>query len=82
MPGTPPERAGVRAEHLLAGFRAWNWPQHLQVTVSIGSSSVRAGEDFNSLLARADAALYAAKSSGRDRAVVQGEAELDGSLVS
>ncbi|CAM4433171.1 GGDEF domain-containing protein [Deinococcus marmoris] len=46
MPGTPPERAGVRAEHLLAEFRAWNWPQHLQVTVSIGSSSVPGRRGF------------------------------------
>ncbi|OLV18811.1 GGDEF domain-containing protein [Deinococcus marmoris] len=81
MPGTPPERAGVRAERLLAEFRAWNWPQHLGVTASIGSSSVRVGEDFSGLLARADAALYAAKSSGRDRAVVRGEAELEESAL-
>jgi diguanylate cyclase (GGDEF)-like protein len=76
MPGTTPERARVRAEQLLAEFRACAWPHHLQVTVSIGSSSVQAGEDFNGLLARADDALYAAKSSGRDRAVMQGHAEL------
>ncbi|GGL91711.1 hypothetical protein GCM10010840_32260 [Deinococcus aerolatus] len=79
MPGTTPERAQIRAQQLLAEFRAWTWPQHLQVTVSIGSSSVRPGEDFNGLLARADAALYAAKASGRDRAVVQGHADLGGS---
>ena len=75
MPGTTPDRARARAEQLLAEFREWAWPHHLQVTVSIGSSSVRSGEDFNGLLARADAALYAAKSSGRDRAVMQGHAE-------
>ncbi len=75
MPGTTPQRASARAGQLLAEFRSWAWPHHLQVTVSIGSSSVRAGEDFNGLLARADNALYEAKSSGRDRAVTQGHAE-------
>lgn len=82
LPGTAQRRAAERAEQLLAEFRAWPWPHGLQVTVSIGVSSVRAGEDFNGLLARADAALYAAKSSGRDRAVVHGYAALPAVLAS
>ena len=73
MPGTTPERAQVRAEHLLAEFRAWSWPHGLNITVSIGSGSVRPGEDFSALLARADEALYAAKSAGRDQAVIEGD---------
>lgn len=40
------------------------------VTVSIGAASLRPGEDWRSLLARADAALYRAKNEGRNRAVV------------
>ena len=72
MPGTSPERARIRAEHLLSEFRAWPWPHGLRVTVSIGSSSVQLGEAFSGLLARADEALYAAKLSGRDRAVMHG----------
>ena len=72
MPGTTPERARLRAEQLLSDFRAWPWPHGLKVTVSIGSSSIQRGEAFGALLARADQAMYAAKSAGRNRAVVYG----------
>jgi diguanylate cyclase len=49
--------------------------QHLRcrgevVTVSIGGASLNAGEDMQRWLARADAALYAAKNTGRNCAVV------------
>jgi diguanylate cyclase len=37
------------------------------VTVSIGASSYRPGEDADSFVARADAALYSAKQGGRNR---------------
>jgi diguanylate cyclase (GGDEF)-like protein len=36
------------------------------ITVSIGIASARAGEDFDALLARTDAALYRAKRDGRN----------------
>lgn len=66
MPGAAAERAKFRAEQLLADFRAHAWPRGLHLTVSIGTSTVRPGEDFSALLARADESLYAAKSAGRD----------------
>ena len=40
------------------------------VRVSAGVASLRAGEDWSRWLARADAALYAAKHGGRDQVVV------------
>jgi diguanylate cyclase len=40
-----------------------------QITVSIGMGSYRRGEEVNALLDRADQALYAAKSGGRNRVV-------------
>jgi diguanylate cyclase (GGDEF)-like protein len=42
-------------------------------TVSLGLAEQQEGEDFDSLYARADAALYAAKANGRDRVVVAPE---------
>lgn len=41
-----------------------------QVTVSIGAAALRKGEDWQSWLARADAALYCAKHEGRNCTVV------------
>jgi len=40
-----------------------------QITVSVGVSAYRRGEEINALLDRADQALYAAKSGGRNRVV-------------
>ena len=39
----------------------------IRVTLSIGLAEARVGDTVNSLLERADAALYAAKAAGRDR---------------
>lgn len=44
----------------------------LAVTVSVGYGQARAGEDADTLLARVDAAMYAAKAGGRNR-VAQAE---------
>jgi len=41
----------------------------IRITASLGVAEQRADEDFASLYARADAALYAAKAGGRDRVV-------------
>jgi diguanylate cyclase len=45
------------------------------VTVSIGAGFHRSGDTTVTLLARADAALYAAKEGGRNRLVIDGEDE-------
>jgi diguanylate cyclase (GGDEF)-like protein/PAS domain S-box-containing protein len=42
----------------------------IAVTVSIGGTRVHPGDDSDALLARADAALYEAKDSGRNRVVL------------
>jgi diguanylate cyclase (GGDEF)-like protein len=41
--------------------------RHIRVTGSFGLAQLRPGEDFDSLYARADAALYDAKQAGRNR---------------
>jgi diguanylate cyclase len=41
------------------------------VTVSLGVASLRPSEDTETLLHRADAALYRAKTEGRNRVVVE-----------
>lgn len=45
-------------------------PGSPSVTISIGGATQRAGESIDDWLARADAALYAAKGAGRNRVVV------------
>ncbi|MFC4424984.1 diguanylate cyclase domain-containing protein [Deinococcus navajonensis] len=47
------------------------------VTVSAGLSAKRRGETFEQVQARADALLYAAKASGRNRLVTDGAAQTD-----
>lgn len=59
------------AERLLRATRNVRLPEvdpELRVGTSIGVAEARAGDTCESLFARADAALYRAKSTGRDRA--------------
>ncbi|HXD59526.1 MAG TPA: GGDEF domain-containing protein [Thermoleophilaceae bacterium] len=67
LPGVGLEKAAEIAERLRqAAERAR--PEGLEVTVSVGVAVARGKElDFDDLYARADAALYAAKDSGRNR---------------
>jgi diguanylate cyclase (GGDEF)-like protein len=60
-------------ERLRMAIATEPWPQDrgaLTVTVSIGGALRRPGESASSLVARADAGLYAAKASGRNRVVI------------
>ena len=45
-------------------------------TISIGISTLRGFEALPDLMRRADAALYAAKAMGRNRAVCEAETEI------
>lgn len=70
-PDTTEEQAGVVAGRLLEATRALRFPNidpELRVSVSIGIAQCRRDEGRDSLLDRADAALYRAKQRGRDRA--------------
>jgi diguanylate cyclase (GGDEF)-like protein len=75
LPETPAEGAKVVAERIRARIRETEFPggetQPLgRVTVSIGVATLAHGEDAAALVERADRALYAAKTQGRDRIVV------------
>lgn len=64
-------RHAIEAAPLIAG------DQNLSLTVSIGvAGAPQHGDDPNTLYRRADAALYEAKSAGRDQVVVYGRALL------
>lgn len=65
----PDEAAGAfeRVRRALAEHAWGEIAEGLQVSVSIGVTAVRAGEDLVTALARADALLYRAKHEGRDR---------------
>jgi two-component system cell cycle response regulator len=72
LPDTGPEAAGRAAERLRAAVANAGGPVH--VTASVGWAVLRDGEAPDDLVRRADSALYAAKSEGRDR--VSGAATL------
>ena len=58
--------AHTRLSELRRRLHARNWPAGLQVTISFGLTALVSGDTQESALARADSALYAAKTSGRD----------------
>ncbi|WP_017303525.1 GGDEF domain-containing protein [Spirulina subsalsa] len=56
-----------RAEELRTCLATYNHPNVGQVTASLGIASTTGGETPETLIARADAALYRAKQQGRNR---------------
>lgn len=61
-------RAGVAAAEVQSSeVREGSAPSAIRVTISIGVAELRGDEPFESVLKRADRALYAAKDLGRDR---------------
>ncbi len=53
--------------------------EHLgRVTISVGAAVLRPGDTVQSLIARADACLYAAKRNGRNRVICETDPELAG----
>jgi len=71
LPDTDLDAALVAAERLRAALdrSAEGAAAEVPYTVSIGLAMLEPGEDFDSLMLRADAALYAAKEAGRNRVV-------------
>lgn len=77
LPDTPLDdalRVAERIRRRIAALAIETEQALLQVTVSIGVAQLRADEDIEAMLARADAALYRAKAEGRDRCLAAPEA--------
>ena len=72
LPEVSPAEALARAEGLRHTFAQLFVPElpDLRVSVSIGIAQARDGVGFETLMLRADAALYTAKHGGRDRVAV------------
>jgi len=76
LPDTGHEEATQLAETLRRttereAFLASNGGERLSITISLGVAELRPAEPREELLARADAALYAAKHQGRNRVVCE-----------
>ncbi|MGB3796311.1 MAG: diguanylate cyclase [Alteraurantiacibacter sp.] len=66
--GTQDRTVHLLAERLRTCVEEWRTGSSLpKVTISVGLAHYRAGDTSQSLLARADAALYAAKDNGRNQ---------------
>lgn len=76
LPGMSLTEAGVHAEVVCHAFANRRWETtgiHRMVTASFGVSAVaRSDHSVHDAIARADACLYAAKDSGRNRVVIDG----------
>ncbi len=68
LPDTGIDDAMQVADRVVHAFRAAAWPRSA-VTASVGAAALGGSESAQALVGRADAALYAAKAAGRDRAV-------------
>ncbi|MBM5571463.1 MULTISPECIES: GGDEF domain-containing protein [Deefgea] len=66
-PNTDLAQAAKLAEKLRASVANAAWPDSMTVTCSCGVAMRAQGEEFSSLIERADAALYRAKDNGRNR---------------
>ena len=66
-PATELPEAAKLAEKLRASVANAVWPNHILVTCSCGVATREEGEEFSSLIKRADDALYQAKHAGRNR---------------
>lgn len=67
VPATGLDAACELAERIRRAVAAADWDAGLGVTISLGVAQCRSHDTVDSLMARVDRALYAAKSAGRDR---------------
>lgn len=70
VPETASHGAGIQAEHIRKAIESYEFDAVGKVTVSFGVTQFREDDTVDTLLSRADSALYRAKSSGRNRVEV------------
>jgi len=78
LPYTNSPEAGQVAHHLcaaVANCRVVAGAGIAEVTISAGVATARPGDSIDALVKRADHALYAAKSTGRDRVVIAADGD-------
>ena len=79
LPTTPSDGALICAERIRQAISVMvvkdTASEAISLTASIGSASFREGDDIDTLIDRADRAMYVAKSSGRNRVVDAGQAD-------
>ncbi len=68
LPGATTLQAGMGAELLRERIEKAN-PAGIAITASFGLTTLRAGDTFDQLFSRADAALYVAKRAGRNQVI-------------
>jgi diguanylate cyclase (GGDEF)-like protein len=78
--GTDAPRATALAEKLRVSLKRQTWPHGIAMSASFGVAECRADEAIGTIIERADAQLYRAKSGGRDR--VASEVETAGAQPS
>lgn len=69
LPDTPADKARVSIERFLASVRSLqmdDWPEDLPISCSAGCAEIASDDSVESLMERADAALYEAKEAGRN----------------
>jgi diguanylate cyclase (GGDEF)-like protein/hemerythrin-like metal-binding protein/PAS domain S-box-containing protein len=67
LPDTGPSDAEQVSERIRASLEARSFADGVRITASFGVVAQRPGENFAALVARADAAMYQAKQTGRNR---------------
>jgi diguanylate cyclase (GGDEF)-like protein/hemerythrin-like metal-binding protein/PAS domain S-box-containing protein len=67
LPDSGPVGAMRVSERIRASLQGYRFSHGFQVTASLGVVSRRAGENFSSMVDRADAAMYQAKQNGRNQ---------------
>ncbi len=77
LPNCTAEAARVVAERVRQSIASEPFGNEVEMTVSIGVSQWRSGQEIRNLLHRADIALYRAKRNGRNRVEVENASDAD-----